>query len=230
MLFLHGILGTPRHFDFLLSLVPEDWSLWSLLLPGHGGSTADFGRSSMQEWKSAVEKALTELCESHDRVFIAGHSMGTLLAVHAAMLYPEKVVGIFALAMPLRPKFSPAAMLTSFRTAFLPPSTDSDREKAARASCSVKLSKNPLAYLGWVPRYLELFALAGDIRERLLAYALPIKALQSVEDELVSRRSERHLDGRPNIELHILPSSRHYLYSPEDKEAIKAEFKSFIMT
>ena len=225
MLFLHGILGTPRHFDFLIPLVPEDWSLWSLLLPGHGGSTADFGRSSMAEWKESVEKALAELCESHQRVFIAAHSMGGLLAIYAAAKHPEQIAGIFALALPLRPQFSPAAMLTSLRSAFLPPSTDSEREKAARASCSVALSKNPLSYLSWPPRYLELFALAKEVRGLLPQLRVPCCVLHSAHDELIRHSSLEYLGSASSL---ILPDSSHYLYGGNDLEAIKQSFKNFI--
>ena len=110
VLFIHGILGTPRHFDFLLPLLPGTWSRRAILLPGHGGSCRDFARSSMEEWKACCEKAFTELAAEHERVLLVGHSMGTLLSVYLAEKYPEKVGSIFALAMPLCPHFTPVAM------------------------------------------------------------------------------------------------------------------------
>lgn len=227
LLFLHGILGTPRHFDFLLPLVPEDWSVHALLLPGHGGSTADFGRSSMHEWKSAVEKALTELCEKHERVFIVGHSMGTLLAVHAAMLYPEKVVGIFALAMPLKIHLAPSAIVNSLHTAFRPEETDSPLQRATREACSVALSKNPLAYIGWIPRFLELFALSRETLRTMPCLKPPCFAIQSAKDELVSPASLKHMGKAKAI---VLLNSSHYFYRENDLETIKTEFKNFIST
>lgn len=41
VLFMHGIVGTPNHFRDLLplvDLVPDDWSVYNVLLPGHGGT------------------------------------------------------------------------------------------------------------------------------------------------------------------------------------------------
>ena len=39
-IFVHGIVGTPNHFDFLMEYVPEDVSVWKLVLDGHGGSNS----------------------------------------------------------------------------------------------------------------------------------------------------------------------------------------------
>ena len=43
VLFLHGILGTPRHFEDFISLVPDSWSFSAPLLPGQ------IGRASCRE-------------------------------------------------------------------------------------------------------------------------------------------------------------------------------------
>ncbi len=225
VLLLHGILGTPRHFDFLLPLLPEGWSKWAILLPGHGGSVRDFSRSSMEKWKAAVESAMQELSESHERVYIVGHSMGTLLAVHAAKKFPGKVSGIFALAMPLRIRFSPRALRTCLHTAFRKPESDTPFQRVCRKACSVSLSKNPLSYIGWIPRYLELFALSREIRKAMTTLESPCTAIQSACDELVSPAS---LECMGKAKALALPDSSHYFYSEADRKTIENEFKKFI--
>ena len=225
MLFLHGILGTPRHFDFLLSLVPEDWSLWTLLLPGHGGTCGDFSRSSMSEWSEAVEKALAELRECHDRIFIAAHSMGTLLAVRACAKNADKIAGIFALAMPLKIGFTARAARASLHVCYRPPRSDTAHQRATREATSITLSKNPFSYLGWLPRFLELFALSREIRMEIPRLSPPCIAIQSAQDELVSIRSLGFTGKAKSI---LLPDSSHYLYSDKDMQTIKNEFKKFI--
>ena len=37
VLMIHGIVGTPEHFAMLYPYVPEDWSIYSIRLAGHGG-------------------------------------------------------------------------------------------------------------------------------------------------------------------------------------------------
>ena len=225
MLFLHGILGTPRHFDFLLPLVPEDWSIWTLLLPGHGGKCKDFSRTSMVEWKAAVEKALAELSESHRRVYIVGHSMGTLLAVHAVNRSPGKVCGIFALAMPLKIGYTLRAAISTLRLAYCSPENDDELLRAMREAGSISLSKNPFAYLGWIPRFLELFALSREIRGIMPALSIPCTAVQSALDEMVSSASLKYMGRAKAI---TLQHSSHFYYSQEDMEIIKTQFKKFI--
>jgi len=227
VLFLHGILGSPRHFDFFLPLVPENWSIWTLLLPGHGGTCGDFSRTNMGEWKCAVEKAIDELRENHDRIFIAAHSMGTLLAVMAAQKNPEKIAGIFALAMPLKIGFTAKAALSCLHAAYRPAETDSPFQRATRECTSITLSKNPFAYVGWIIRFLELFSLSREIRREMPQLKIPCFAIQSSKDELVSLRS-MHYTGK--AETLVLHESSHYFYSSDDLETIKNEFKIFLNT
>lgn len=225
MLFLHGILGTPRHFDFLLPLLPEDWSVWTLMLPGHGGSCADFSRSSMAQWKSSVSDAIEELRRGHRRIFIVTHSMGGLLAVWAASENPEKIAGIFALAMSLKIRFTAKAAMASLHAAFRSPESDSPYRRATRDACSITLSKNPFAYLGWFPRFLELFALSRDTRRMIGDFKLPCLVIQSAKDELVSKRSAEFTGNADTVSL---PDSSHYFYSEKDRETILSEFSQFI--
>lgn len=85
ILFVHGILGTPEHFAPFLPLVPPDWSIYNVLLKGHGGSVKDFSEASMGEWKQQVHDAYQALRAVHQKVVIVAHSMGTLFAVQAAI-------------------------------------------------------------------------------------------------------------------------------------------------
>lgn len=225
VLFIHGILGTPRHFDFLREILPEGFTAKSLLLPGHGGSTKDFGKSSMVQWSEQCESALLELSASHKRVFLVGHSMGSLLSVRLALKHPGKVSGIFVLAIPLRIRFGIRALASSLHTAFAPPETDSPFQRVCREACSVKLSKNPFAYLPWIPRFLELFALSREIRKAMPTLKVPCTLIQSARDEMVSPAFTKPAS---NTKVCALPDSSHYFYSKSDRNFVREEFKNFI--
>lgn len=67
VLLIHGIVGTPRHFDFLKDSFPADWTLRSIQLDGHGGTVADFAHTSCDKWKQQVERELVALCERYRR-------------------------------------------------------------------------------------------------------------------------------------------------------------------
>ncbi|MBR5491021.1 MAG: alpha/beta fold hydrolase [Oscillospiraceae bacterium] len=225
VLFIHGILGTPRHFDFLLPLVPDGWSAWSILLPGHGGTYLDFANSSMDKWKAYCEKALLELCDSHRRVILLGHSMGTLLSVYLAEKHPDKVSEIFALAMPLCPHLTPVAMAGCIHLIYSSPDRAKGYFLSCHQACSIALTKNLFAYLRWIPRYLELFALARETREIMSTLKAYCVAIQSRHDELVAFRSIKFTG---NAETIVLPHSRHYYYSEKDRKTIEDAFLKFI--
>ena len=47
VLMIHGIFGTPRHFDDIVNLAPKDWSVYNILLDGHGKGVREFSASSI---------------------------------------------------------------------------------------------------------------------------------------------------------------------------------------
>ena len=83
VLFIHGIVGTPRHFDDLIPLLPDTVSVHNLLLAGHGGSARDFARASMKTWEQQVEAAIAALAETHPHIVLAadGSSVQTQLCL-----------------------------------------------------------------------------------------------------------------------------------------------------
>ena len=87
----------------------------------------------------------------------------------------------------------------------------------------MELSKNPMVYPGWLPRYLELFALAGKVKKLLPGLNIPCRVYQSRGDELVSLRSVKYLP-----QAQILEGSMHYYYSDADRLYLQNEFENFI--
>lgn len=84
VLSVHGINATPRFFDEYVAVLPADFSVHNIRLPGHGGTVKDFGRHSSKEWEAHVRTCLDELRASHERVYIVAHSLGTLLSIREA--------------------------------------------------------------------------------------------------------------------------------------------------
>lgn len=223
VLFVHGILGSPRQFRELVKLVPEEMSLWNLLLEGHGGGTRDFSRSSMKKWEAQVEAALGELCRSHQAVFIVGHSMGTLFAIEQAVKN-EKVGELFLLACPIKLCLRPVMakyglqMYCGVKPAEGSPLAD------FYSRGGVALSKNPFAYLGWLPRFWELLGKIRQTRLLLPELKTPCRAFQSGKDELVSRKAPDYLREHAAMEVTVLPRSGHCSYPPEELAVLTGAF------
>lgn len=50
--FIHGIVCSPNHFDDFIPLVPKSYSVYNILLDGHGNSVGDFGKTNMKKWEN----------------------------------------------------------------------------------------------------------------------------------------------------------------------------------
>lgn len=228
VLFVHGIVGTPNHFRDLMplvSLVPDDWSIHNVLLPGHGGSVGDFARSSMNAWKTYVQQAFDVLAKEHERVFVAAHSMGTLFALQLAVAHPDQIPRLFLLAVPMRPGLRWFGIKNVFRVAMDKVRPDRPLEVATRQACGVEVCKKLWKYVSWIPRFLELFREIYETEKRMDKLSVPCIAWQSKKDELVSNRTRRILEQYPAIEIRDLMDSAHFYYSESDREAVMEAFK-----
>lgn len=227
ILMVHGILGTPRHFDFLLEVMPENISVVNILLPGHGSTVRAFGNTSMKEWKEKVETHMAELCRAHRRVIVVAHSMGTLLTCEAAQRHPEVKAFLF-INVPLRvwvaPKLIPSALRWSFGR-LIPGHPTDDGLKAA---ASPQPDKYLWRYLSWIPRFLELLVLCQQSKKRFEKLSLPAFAFQSYDDELVRRSTSRHLLKNPNIRHIMLKGCGHLIYPPEAQKQMQNALKNLL--
>lgn len=224
ILMIHGIMGTPRHFDMLLPLIPEDWSVYNVLLPGHGGTTLDFGRSSMKAWRGEAMSLFAELCGKYRRIVLVGHSMGTLFAIRMALERPEKVPFLLLLASPMAVGLKPIMVENALRVGFNRVREDRPRQTATRDACSVGTTLRLWQYLSWVPRFLELFREIWVVRKLLPGLEVPCHAVQSADDEMVSPRAVKILSDSGRVQLTVLPHSGHYYYPETDRARILSLF------
>lgn len=229
VLMLHGILGTPDHFEELVPLVPEDWSLHALLLDGHGGKVEDFSRTSMKKWKAQVFARLDELLASHEQVFIAAHSMGTLFAIQASLRYPVRIPALFLLGSPLRVFVRPKSAVDSvMMSVFYHVDPNDWSAVGMRRGCSVEADWRVWKYPFWIPRFLELFREIWDTRKLLPQITVPTQVFQSQKDELVHPSSYDDFLGYSPITVTMLPDSGHFGYREQDLELLKARFREMI--
>ena len=227
VLFVHGIVGTPRHFDDLIALLPDTVSVHNLLLAGHGGSVRDFSRASMKAWVSQVEQAVTTLAQTHQRIYMVAHSMGTLLSIEAALNHKE-IEKLFLLAVPLRISVKKTALRNMQKVTWGNISADDYPALATQRSCSIQHERNPLPYLGWIPRFLELLSKIRTVRKLLPQLTTPCLAVQAMKDELVSFRSLEELERNPHITVTPLHHAGHFYYPSEDYALLQRAFSQFI--
>ena len=220
---IHGILGTPDHFSFLLDVIHQDWNVCNLLLDGHGAGPAEFAATSMAKWQTQVSQQLDQIAQYSNRVVIVAHSMGTLLAIRQAIARPELICHLLLLAVPLQPFVRPATALASARLAL----GLGDKDPLARImrdDSSVTLPRGVFHYTPWIPRFWELLRECRFTCKALPKLNVSCDAFQSRKDELVGMSSARLLAENPHVCVHVLEDSGHFTYSPEDRQLMITRF------
>ena len=227
ILFIHGILGSPDHFNFLIPYIPQNISVCNLLLDGHGKGVRNFSQTSMTKWETQVKEKISQLLEKHDRIFIVAHSMGTLLAIQEA-LQNSCINRLFLLAVPISP-FPRLRMFSNAYKVITGRICENDIHGiTAREACSIQPDANIIDYLPWIKRYRELFQKVKQIRTLLPELKTPCIAFQSKHDEMVSFRSVRFLKRHSNIDVRVLRNSWHNLYCDNDRQIVIDQFTTFM--
>lgn len=162
---------------------------------------------------------------SHDEILLVAHSMGTLLSIEQAVRCPERVRGLFLLACPLKLGLKPAMVTGALKvyTGWIRPGDV--RGEAARDACGIRHEWQFWRYLGWIPRFLELFSCIRSTRALLPRLHSPCVAFQSRQDEMVSLSAVPLLAHRGQVV--VLENSSHFCYAPEELEQILDGFTRF---
>ena len=210
VLCVHGIQGTPRQFDWLLRALPKSIPAVNLTLPGHGGGVAAFRRSSMAQWQGAADRALEELSAEHEVLYI-GHSMGCLLGIDACVRGVGDVRALALLACPLRIRPTLRYIRNNY-LAVVGRHLEDPFVAAAREMNGVS-AQHPLAYLSCVRQYIQLFQKMRAVRRLLAKLDVPMLAVQSERDEIVSDRSLALLGALPGAHTLTARGSGHFLYT-----------------
>lgn len=223
VLFLHGITGSPCHFSHVIPLVdviPDDWSYYNLLLPGHGGCVADFSRSTMNDWKQKVWEVFTALADGHEQVIVVGHSMGTLFALQLAAEFHKKIPFLFLIASPIHPRVSPRGMALCLRTVFGATRADRPAEMAIVQAGGIRLTRKLWMYIPWAGNMIALLRDAHHTKKILPRIPTKTIVFQSRRDEMVAPSSADVLRKFPNVALTTLHGSTHFYYSADDRTQI----------
>jgi carboxylesterase len=103
VLLIHGLTGTPAEMLLLgKRLHSAGFTVHAVQLAGHCGDEADLLATGWRDWYASVERAAIELRAQVDHLFVAGLSMGALLALLLAARRPELVDGVGVLGATFR--------------------------------------------------------------------------------------------------------------------------------
>ncbi len=226
IVFTHGIMGSPVQFADLAEMLDQRYSYDNLLLPGHGKRFKDYAQSRMSQWQGYVDERVMALAARYDNIILVGHSMGGLLSIQTTLSQPDKIRGLFLLALPLKIRIRLFFITRGLRILLQPNSLD-PRIIAAKTASSIPIG-SWLDQIWGIPRVIELLVKSRGIRKRVNGVLLPLEVLLSRHDEIVSVNSAGCLKSLTNAEVTMLEDSGHYDYSPEDRVKVQNEFLQFV--
>ena len=226
VLMIHGILGSPDHFVDLIPLVPARWSVYNILLDGHGKTVDDFAASSMEQWKGQIETIVSDLCVQYENILIVAHSMGTLFAIDRAIRTP-KIRGLFLLAVPLKARVRFVAVSNACKVIFGRVRAGDTVAMAAQRAYSIMPDWRIWKYFKWIPNYMALLSEMKCTRGKIQWLNVPVWVFQSGKDELVAKSSARYFDKTGAVCCKFLERSGHFCYDKQDYAYLLREFQSF---
>jgi carboxylesterase len=230
VLLLHGLTGSTFEMHHLaLRLAAAGHRCLAPVMAGHGGGPQDLVGIPWTEWVAKARRDLARLAGAR-RTFVAGCSMGALVACALAHDLPEQVDGLLLLApaMELKPAGRLGALLGRsgllWRTV-VPKGSGSDvrdREMRRRNPC---LPGVPLAAVA------ELAELAAHVDKAAPGVAAPALVIAGGQDHTVTlagaRRLARRLGSGP-AEVLVLPESWHLVGVDVERERCADEAVGFL--
>ncbi|MCL2221122.1 MAG: alpha/beta fold hydrolase [Oscillospiraceae bacterium] len=229
VVFIHGYMGTPRQFDNLAGAVHlQGYSYKTLLLPGHSVTLKEFSESTHTAWQEYVDSEIACISERYSKIWLVGHSMGCLLSLNAAIKFPDKICGIFAIACPLKIiYFSLLAYKVQIKKRF-------GGKNSIIKSAYVKFSSVPQPIsLIWriIKPNFEFLKIQHKTKKILGQVKTPITGIFSKKDEVVSMKSLKLMQSElRNCDFNsvLLYESLHAYYPKHEQAMIEQALLGFI--
>lgn len=141
--------------------------------------------------------------------------MGTLFAIQEAA--GGNADALLLMNPPLRLRLTRRLFVTPLKIAAGHIKADDRITLAARDACGVAVDANPLHYIRWIPRYLELFAEIRRTRLPARHINVPAHVFVAERDEMVSPSVVDMISGNC-MKVEKLQESGHYYYTPTDMQ------------
>ncbi|MDQ0011413.1 carboxylesterase [Luteibacter jiangsuensis] len=241
VLLIHGLTGTPTEMRMVgKGLNRAGFTVVGVQLAGHCGSEDDLLATTWEDWYASVEAAANDLRGRVDRVFVAGLSMGALLALRLAAVRPGWIDGVGVYGATFR--YDGWSIGWTGRLSFLlpifkrlgigrqrsfieqPPYGIRDERLRAQVSAAMFAGDSEAAGLPGNPWHAlaEMVKLSRDVRRRLPDVLAPCFIAHAADDDVASVANADLVARRVRgpIEMLLLADSYHMITIDRERRTL----------
>ena len=248
VLLVHGLTGTPTEMRFVGNgLAKAGFSVLGMQLAGHCGDSADLLATGWRDWYASVVAAAQRLRAQVDHLFVAGLSMGSVLALKLAIDRPGYVdglalygttffhdgwatppIGRFAFLLPLLTRLGVGCGRVAAETEPYGIKDARIRNRVADAMLSGDSPGAGLAGFPW-PSLAEFQRLSLHVRNRIGRVRTPCLVAHSADDDIASLRNVRVIERgvRGPVETLLLDDSYHMVTLDQQRGRVIAQSAAF---
>lgn len=239
VLLIHGLTGTPNEMRILaVGLNRAGFTVLGVQLAGHCGSAEDLTATGWRDWYASVEAAADRLLESVDKLFVAGLSMGALLALKLAADRGSDIAGVGVLgptfqydgwSIPAYARYLNFLLVWFKRLGLFqkrcfhehPPYGLKDERLRARVAASMQSGDSASAGLAsnpW-PSLAEMLLLSRQVRRQLSQVRSPCLILHSSDDDIAHLRNAELVKRRVKgpVRMQLMENSYHLITIDQDR-------------
>jgi len=174
---IHGFTNTTYETKNLAEeLSKKGYRTVAHNLPGHGTTIEECNQTKYYDWLAAVEEGVAKLASDCDKIHIIGSSMGGVLALHIATMFPIDSLVIAAPVLKFQNEFKTRILVPLFKN-IVPTRIKSSQYKDGENMQFYGYSSYPNKALN------EMRKLTNIVRKKLIKVQCPILQLYSKSDQ-----------------------------------------------
>lgn len=248
VLLIHGLTGTPNEMRTVgKGLHRAGFTVYGMQLAGHCGDVDDLVRTGWKDWYASVLDGVDRLRRDVDHCFVAGLSMGAVLALKAAADRPDDIAGVGVYGATFR--YDGWNIPWYWRLSFLLPwfkrlnlfqdkTFDEEppyglKDERLRAAVSSSMLGGDSADAGlpgnpW-PSLAELIELSATVRRQLRQVRAPCLVMHAAEDDMASVGNAHLVMERVSgpAKLVLLRDSYHMITVDRERREVIRESAEF---
>jgi carboxylesterase len=223
---VHGFTGTPKEMRLMGDyLNRNEVTVIGIRLAGHATQISDMIRTRWKDWLTSVEDGINLLSDFCDNIFVAGLSMGGILALMAASRYA--IDGVIAMSAPYTISNDWRVKLAKQISLFMP-----FVKKEQSDTIDQKTSKDHVDYSAYPTRSIaELDNLVKTLHCNLPQIHIPVLLINSKNDKTVPpSHAENYRSEIPSnhFELVTLENSGHVITEDIERKIVFNAALNFI--